>query len=363
MKIRKIKLNFDWTIVVIPILLSIAGLSAVYSITSIAGKSDQFFSQILFIVLSIFIYIFFSILDYNELKHYKWYIYAVVVTLIFAVDFLGQEILGSRRWINIGFTQIQPSEMMKFAFLILSAGLISQNERLSIKKTLFILFFAIVPIFLVLKQPDLGTALTLSSIVIAVLVAGRAPRSFYFVAIGLLILISPIVFQQLKPYQKQRVATFLNPASDPLGSGYNVTQSKIAVGSGGLYGRGFGEATQSQLQFLPVAQIDFIFSGWAEMTGFVGSILMVLAYTILIWRIFSISGVSKDTFGEVFCIGAATMIFFQSFVNIGMNIGVMPVTGIPLPFVSYGGTSIATTAAILGVVQGIYLRRKTLKFE
>ena len=155
----------------------------------------------------------------------------------------------------------------------------------------------------------------------------------------------------------------MDPGLDPLGSGYNVNQSRIAVGSGGLFGKGFSGATQSQLQFLPVAHIDFVFAGWAEATGFVGSLILVILYAGLIWRIFLIGQMSKDTVGYIFCVGAGSILAFQSFVNIGMNIGLMPVTGIPLPFVSSGGTSFLTTSAMLGIIQSIYLRRKALKFD
>ena len=183
------------------------------------------------------------------------------------------------------------------------------------------------------------------------------------VAAIILILFAPLGWKFLKPYQKTRITSFVNPASDPLGSGYNVNQSRIAVGSGGLYGKGFGEATQSQLQFLPIAQIDFIFAGWAEATGFVGSIVLIAVYGVLIWRIFAISNLALDESGRVICVGVGTVFLFQSFVNIGMNIGLMPVTGIPLPLVSYGGTSFITSAALLGLVQSAYIRRKSLKFE
>lgn len=363
MKLKKLNLNFDWYLIIIPILLAVAGLATIYSISSVAGKTNIFTVQSIFMAISVVVYIALMIFDYRELRTYSWYLFGVGIILLFLVGIFGEEIFGSRRWIDLGFTQFQPSELMKIIFLIFSAGFISSGEKTSTGKTIAIICLAAIPIFLILKQPDLGTTLTIISILVAVLIKARVSKNFVLIGIIILAIMSPFAWEGLKPYQKKRVATFFEPSSDPLGSGYNVTQSKIAVGSGGLFGRGFGQATQSQLQFIPVAHIDFIFSGWAEMTGFVGSSLMVVAFAILIWRTFAISIMAKDRFGSVFCFAAASMIFFQSFVNIGMNIGLMPVTGIPLPFVSYGGTSLVVTSAILGIVQSVYSRRKTLKFE
>lgn len=363
MKSKKVSLNFDWYLVIIPILLAVAGLATIYSISSVTGKSGIFAVQSIFLGISAAVYVALMIFDYRELKTYSWYLFIFGIILLFLVGILGQEIFGSKRWIDLGFTQFQPSELMKVIFLIFSAGFISSGEKTTAKKILVLICLTAIPIYLILKQPDLGTALTIISVLIAILIKAKIPRSFILIGIIILTITSPLAWKSLKPYQKKRVASFFEPSSDPLGSGYNVTQSKIAVGSGGLFGRGFGQATQSQLQFIPVAHIDFIFSGWAEMTGFAGSSLMVAAFAILIWRISMISVLAKDKFGSIFCFSAAGMIFFQSFVNIGMNIGIMPVTGIPLPFVSYGGTSLVVTSAIFGIVQSVYLRRKTLKFE
>jgi len=360
---RKLRSNFDWSLIVVPLALAVASVATLYSITSISGKSYLAINQIIFFAIGALIYIIFAALNYQNLRSYSWYLYFGGLILLIAVFFFGQKILGSRRWIELGFTQIQPSEIMKFILLVFSASFFMPSGKIRAARIVLYLTAVAIPIILIVLQPDLGTALTLMALALSVLIAAKIPKIFFIFLAVALVLISPVVWFKLKPYQKQRVVSFIDPAADPLGSGYNVTQSKIAVGSGGLYGKGFGGATQSQLQFLPIAYIDFVFSGWAEATGFVGSVLMVVAFTVLVWRLFSIASASRDRFGLIFCIGAGGMIFFQVFVNIGMNIGVMPVTGIPLPFISSGGTSILTSAAILGVAQSIYLRRKSLSFE
>lgn len=363
MKLKKINFALDWVILVLPVLLLVCSIATIFSITSISGKTNIVFDQIIFAIIALIGYFIFSAINYQQVRTYSWYLYFLGLLFLFAVTIFGQETFGSKRWVDLGFFQFQPSEVVKLFLLILIADLFAERNRISFRLLTVVLFLAGIPILLILKQPDLGTALTIIAMVVAVLIAAKTPKKYFVFAVIALIIASPIVWTKLKPYQKQRLTTFMNPASDPYGSGYNVTQSKIAVGSGGLFGRGFGQATQSQLQFLPVAHIDFIFSGWAEMTGFVGSALMVIIFAVLIWRSYYISHLARDSFGQIFCFGVASMFLFQSFVNIGMNIGLMPVTGIPLPFVSYGGTSMVVTMIMFGIMQNIYLRRKALKFE
>jgi len=364
-KIPRIKINpnFDWSLIIIPVILGICSLATLYSISSVSGNLSLVTSQAVFFAIGIVVYIIFAMFDYRETKNYVWYLYAIGLLMLIIVDFVGIRIFGSSRWIDLGFFQIQPSELMKIFLLIFAASYFSNKENLKPLRILFFAVVSIVPVYLVLREPDLGTALTTTVMLITVLLVVGIPRKYLFIGAAAIILASPLIWISLKPYQKERVVSFANPSLDPLGSGYNVSQSKIAVGSGGLMGKGFGNATQSQLRFLPIAQIDFIFSGWAEATGFVGSIVLVLAFGILIARIFIVSSLSRDKFGMIFASGVGAVILFQAFVNIGMNIGIMPVTGIPLPFVSAGGTSFITNAVLLGMTQSIYLRRRGLKFE
>lgn len=363
MKIFKGNLNFDWVLVILPLILAVSGLATLYSITSISGKVALVNSQIIYLVLGVVIYLFFSVLDYRVLRSYSKYLYILGIILLIIVELFGQQVFGSTRWIDLGFTQIQPSEIIKLFLLITVAGIFSVRKKISVLRSVVVFCLIILPIGLVLNEPDLGTALTIIASMAGLVIFSPIPKKILTAILIIIIAVSPLIWMNLKPYQKQRITTFANPYSDPLGSGYNVTQAKIAVGSGGLFGKGFSGATQSQLQFLPVAHIDFIFSGWAEVTGFAGSLLMVVIFAIIIWRVFQVAFLARDEFGYYLAIGAGSLLFFQSFVNIGMNIGLMPVTGIPLPFVSYGGTSIIISAAILGVVQSISLRRKSLKFD
>jgi len=362
-KILKFKISIDWVLVIVPILLAIASVATLYSITSISGKSSLAIDQITYFVAAIVVYVIFMAFDYRILKSYSWYLYLLGLILLVAVVFFGQTILGSKRWIDLGFTQFQPSELVKFILLIFSANFITSRKEISVRQFVVFLALVAIPIILVMLQPDLGTALSITALLVGVIAVSKIPKKFFLPLLVLFIIAAPIGWMNLKPYQKQRIETFMNPSSDPLGAGYNVLQSRIAVGSGGLYGKGFGQTTQSQLQFLPIAYIDFIFSGWAEATGFLGSVALVGAYSILVWRIFVIAGQSRDDFGLAVASGIGAVILFQSLVNIGMNVGLLPVTGIPLPLVSYGGTSVVVNAAFLGIVQSIYLRKKALKFD
>lgn len=363
MKLPKFNSTFDLSLIILPLLLVIASIATLYSITSVSGKLDLVYNQLIFAGLGAVAYVLFAVFDYREMKRYAYHLYFIGLFLLIAADIFGMTVFGSRRWINLGFFQIQPSEIMKLFFIFVAARFFSGQAVPSTKRIVLYLAFLIVPIVLILKEPDLGTALSIGFAGAIILFYSKVSKKFIIGALVALIVLSPVVYLNLKPYQKQRVTSFINPESDPLKTGYNVSQAKIAVGSGGLMGKGFSGATQSQLQFLPVAHVDFIFSGWAEATGFIGSIALVLVFAILIYRIFAVSLLSKDRFGFLICVGFGSLIFFQALVNIGMNIGIMPVTGIPLPFVSSGGTSFLTNSIFLGVVQSIYIRQKGLRFD
>ena len=364
MKLKRIKIDIDWVLVIVPIIIAIMSCATLYSITAFSGKGRLVIDQIVNFGIGTAIYLLFTFLDYRELKKYYPYLYILGLIFLGLVIFLGDVAYGSKRWINLGFVQIQPSEIMKLFYIISAASFLSIKKKFGVFELIIFTVLALIPIGLILIEPDLGTALTIIVIFLAyIFLSGTVPRKFALAIIAAMIIISPIAWSRLLPYQKQRLTSFVNSSSDPLGSGYNVNQSKIAIGSGGLIGRGFSGATQSQLQFLPIAHIDFIFSGWAEATGFLGSIFLVGIYAVLIWRIFSIYRFSRDDIGAHLLLGAGVLFAFQTFVNIGMNTGILPVTGIPLPLMSYGGTSILTSSALLGMVQSVYLRRKSLKFD
>lgn len=361
---NKLSLQLDWSIVFIPAIFAAASLATLYSITSVSGKTDLVLNQAVYYLIGIILYVVAAIFDYKELKRYSLYLYFFVIASLIFVDLFGQTMFGSRRWIDLGgFFRFQPSEITKLSLIIISAGYFSKNLPANLKKILIYLPFLLVPALLVFTEPDLGTTLCLLIIGISAILSSKISKKLLIAFLVVFVVSIPVSWKIMKPYQRSRVVSVVNPESDPLGSGYNVNQSKIAVGSGGLVGKGFGGATQSQLQFLPVAHIDFIFSGWAEATGFIGSLVIITCYSFLVFRIFQIGMYSKDAFGSLFCIATSSLIFFQAFVNIGMNIGIVPATGIPLPFLSYGGTSILTNSLLVGIVQSVYMRRKVLKFD
>lgn len=363
MKIPKIKTDLDWSLIVIPLILSLCGVSTLYSISSFGLKTSLVADQLIFLAAATVIYFLFAFFDYRRLKGLRWYLFIAGIIFLIMVELFGQTIFGSKRWIDIGFFRFQPSEMMKIILIIFGCSFFSESNRASAKRLIRFLLLALVPVVLVIAQPDLGTSLVLCVIIAGVVFSSGISKKIATVSIAVILCLLPVGWFSLKPYQKERLVSFMNPERDPLGSGYNVTQSKITVGSGGFWGKGFGGATQSQLQFLPVSHIDFIFAGWAESTGFIGSSFMVLMFAVVIWRIFTVAGVSRDKFGFMLCVSMGCVFVFQTFVNIGMNIGIMPVTGIPLPLVSYGGTSLWISSAMLGLCQSVYLRRKSLRFE
>lgn len=370
---RKYFANFDLWLYVIPILLSLVGIAVIYSLVYAKDTDNLVLKQAVSMGIGIAAMIALTIYDYRHLKNIVWPLYIVSVVLLLIVDYFGHTAGGATRWLSLGPIQIQPSEILKVTSIIFWASYFSDKiGEIRWKDILFLLFFFSVPLYLVLKQPDLGTALVIIFMIILTLFWLKFSRKQYIVLISALISIV-IVFSMsvknvsvfgklLKSYQRDRIEVFLNPEKDVLGRGYNVKQAIIAVGSGGLTGHGLGQGSQSQLQFLPKAQTDFIFSGFAEAFGFVGSLALVAIYFFLLTRIIRIGNIAKDNFGLIIAIGCLGMFFFQVFVNIGMNIGLMPVTGIPLPFMSSGGSSLVVSFATLGILQSVAIRHKKIIF-
>ncbi len=268
---------------------------------------------------------------------------------------------GTAGWLHFGFFQVQPVEMAKLTLIIFLASFISKKktELGEIVRIIVSFVLVFVLVVLVLKQPDLGSALVLSGIWAGMLfVSGiRIKHLILLLVVGMTVIGSSWFF--LAPYQKDRVLTVLEPQADPKGSGYNVMQAIVAVGSGGLNGKGIGHGSQSQLNFLPEKHTDFIFSVIAEELGLFGSFLVLFLYGVILYRLKCIALSSQDNFGYLLTVGVMIMLFVQMLVNIGMNIGILPVTGIPLPLLSYGGSSLVTVLAALGLVSGVYMRRRS----
>ena len=299
-----------------------------------------------------------------KLWHSLSYIfYTLVLLLLIWASLYGITASGSQRWINLYFINLQPSELMKIAIIICFAKYYHRAQMYSVNKFTSIIIpiiILVLPIFLVISQPDLGTSILIALSGIMVLwLAGVNIK--YFVVSGLILVITaPFVISFLQPYQKLRILSFLNPDRDPLGSGYQIIQSKIAIGSGGLFGKGFLKGTQGYLEFLPEKHTDFIFTLYSEEFGFIGSLFLMLVYAIMIYRIIVIGTLSRSYFGKLFCYGFAASIFIYISVNMSMVLGLLPIVGSPLPIMSYGGSSMLATMIGLGVVMSVKIYNRQL---
>lgn len=365
--------TIDFSVFIIPILVSVLSVALIYSLVFSSDDAGLASKQGMFAVLGIASMIAFTLIDYRSLRSIWWVFYGVSVVLLGIVDIIGKTAGGAMRWIDLGFFQLQPSEVAKMGLIISLAFFFSTRVgRLTIKDYIWSFIMVIFPLFLIMKEPDLGTALVVSFIYIASLIASKPTvKQFSILGATLVIVISIFILSVykigpfeglLKDYQRERVYNFVDPGRDPLGEGYNVRQAQISVGSGGLLGKGLGRGSQSQLKFLPKPHTDFIFAGAGEAFGFIGAGLLILVYAFLVSRLYSIAKAARDSFGMLLAVGVAAMVFFQAAVNIGMNLGLAPVTGIPLPFLSNGGTAMIIYFALIGITQSIYVRHKKLNF-
>lgn len=355
--------TIDWILYLIPVLLVAAGLAVIYSLTYFNDRVSLFYGQIEYAIIGFVAMIILTFWDYRNLKGLAVYLYLLSLVLLVVLLFYGKTALGATRWLNLGFFQLQPSELMKIVIIITLAKIFADKQgEIKFRHIIFAGIITLIPAVLILKQPDLGTVSVLVAGALAVILASGLKRNQIFAIIGLILVALPIVWFSLKDYQRQRIYTFINPAADPYGSGYNVLQSTITIGSGGLLGRGLGHGPQSQLNFLPIAHTDFIFAGVAEASGLVGSVILIILLLILVIKVISVALISKDGFGTLLAVGFAVILLFQMTVNIGMNLGLAPVTGIPLPFVSHGGSSLILNLAMIGILQSIYLRHKKITF-
>ncbi len=298
--------------------------------------------------------------DYRHLEHFAVHSYVVSVALLVFVLTMGKTTMGATRWIDLGFFNLQPSEVIKIATILVLARIFSATVNpfgFSLVELWRPALLILVPAVLILKQPDLGTTIMVMAIAGTMLLfAGLKRGTMVFLALlGLVVVIAG--WFGLRDYQRARVMTFLNPEADPLGSGYHIIQSKIAVGSGGFWGKGFLQGTQSQLSFLPERHTDFAFSVFAEEWGFVGCLTLLLLYLFLVvWGLY-VARRAADRFGLFLAIGVTAMIFWHIIVNLGMVIGLLPVVGVPLPLFSYGGTSMVTTMIGVGLLMNVSMRR------
>lgn len=303
-----------------------------------------------------------TLLDYALVTKLAYIVYFINLLAIVYVDFFGKIALGAQRWIDFGFFRYQPSETMKLAMIMVLAKVLSikntLNKGMGFKDLAIPLFLLIIPFALIMKQPDLGTAMMVTAISGTMILFSRVRKHILVSAIILISVSIPLAWKYvLHDYQKNRVLTFLTPENDPRKTGYNALQSKYAVGSGQFFGKGFRKGTQSQLEFLPERHTDFIYSVLSEEHGFVGSITTIGLFCILFFLIIRIAFQARDKFGALLSVGVLSYIFWHMFVNMGMVIGLLPIVGVPLPLLSYGGSSMLTTMAGLGLISSVAFRR------
>jgi rod shape determining protein RodA len=304
----------------------------------------------------------FMTFDYRRLHAVAWPLYIATIVFLVAVPFLGKTVMGARRWLDFGVFSFQPSELAKFSVLLLGARLLSgSSERLDLKELATVLALGAVPALLIIKQPDLGTGmLVLLLLGGLILYRGIVPWLFRTLCV-ILPTVTPLLWFVLKDYQKRRILAFLDPATDPLGSGYHILQSEIAVGSGRLFGKGFLAGTQSQLRFLPEKHTDFAVADFGEEWGFFGMIILLGLFCAYLYQIAVVARDAKDPYGSFLAAGVFFYFFWQILINMGMVMGLMPVVGVPLPFVSYGGSATLVNFSLVGLVLNVSMRRYLFK--
>ena len=360
--------HLDPTLLLVTLLLAAYGAVMVFSATihrqEEAGLDPQQYlkRQIAYLVAGVVLLLILSAFDYRHLGTFAPVIYGVtLIGLIIVLTPLGDVQQGAARWIDLGFFQAQPSEMAKVAMIVTLAAFFAERKgELTAGAVAIGLILVAIPAVLIFLEPDLGTMMVFVAITGALLLVGGAkPRHFLILgALGAIGIATIIQMDVLHDYQKERITSFLDPNPDVRSYGYNLTQSKIAIGSGGLRGKGLDSAnTQTSLDFVPEQHTDFIFTAVGEQLGFIGSATLLALFAFLIWRALRIAGMSRDMFGTLLATGVAALWTFQLFVNVGMTMGIMPITGIPLPFISYGGSSLITNFAAVGILMNVHMRR------
>ena len=359
--IQKVK-NLDFILLFCLIILSIVSVLVMYSTD---GGQVLYHTKSHFIKLLTFFSLMIVISFFNiRLWHItSYFIYFIILLLLIWVSVYGIKVSGSQRWINLYFIVLQPSELMKIGIILCLAKYYHRLkvDNINSFSSIFVaLIIIVVPIILVISQPDLGTSVLIASSGLIILWLAGVRMKYFFISFVSFLISLPFIISFLKPYQKLRILTFLDPDRDPLGAGYQIIQSKIAIGSGGLSGKGFLKGTQSYLEFLPEKHTDFVFTLFSEEFGFVGSIFLLLIYSIIIIRIIRIGAISRSDFSKLFCFGFAFAIFVYIIVNLCMVLGLLPIVGSPLPIMSYGGSSMMATMIGFGIVLSAKINHKQL---
>ena len=359
---RRLIVNFDWPTLITAVFISAIGVLNIYSSTypHSGTGTPLFLKQVYWLIMGFGFLILTLSFDYRTFVRFAYPFYLFCLLLLAMVMIIGRTTSGSQRWIQLGFISFQPSELAKLALILGLTRFFSEREN-PLGYTLrdlgvpFLLMG--IPTFLIFRQPDLGTVVLMVTIFTTILIFAGVRGKTWLIMGSAVAGTIPIFWHFLKDYQKNRLLTFLNPDLDPLKTGYHINQSKIAVGSGTFFGKGFLQGTQSQLHFLPEQHTDFIFSVLAEEWGFFGCFILLFLLLLLISRGLTISNTSKDRAGAILAIGLTAMLFWQTFINVGMVVGILPVVGVPLPLMSYGGTSLITTMIGVGILMNISMRR------
>jgi rod shape determining protein RodA len=361
---RRILYHFDWQIVVLTMILALTGMLAVISAAHHGphhhGLPPLVLRQLVWIGVGAVVMTLAALFDYRALSSYSYVIYLATLVVLGLVLLTGHSTGGARRWLNLGVIELEPSELVKLALIIVSAQLLKERPQpggLRLRHLVAPAMFLAVPTLMIAKEPDLGSALLLVLVFgTLVFAAGLNLRTLGAILLAVA-LAAPVAWHYLKPYQRERIVSFIDPQADPLGAGYHIIQSEIAVGSGGPWGKGFLQGTQGRLNFLPEQTTDFIFAVFAEEFGFAGSLALLAVYALLIWHGLWIARQTRDRFGALLALGVVATVFWQVTINIGMAAGILPVVGITLPLVSYGGSSLIVMMAELGLLISVNVRR------
>jgi rod shape determining protein RodA len=357
--------KIEWNLVFVILALNAIGLMNLYSATHGPHSADMqplFIKQIIFLVTGWIFFFVATFIDYTIVSRIAYVVYFANLGAVLFVTFFGRVALGAQRWIDLGFFSYQPSETMKLAMIMVLAKALSNRTvngpGMGLRQLIVPLVLMLVPFVLVVEQPDLGTGMMIAAISGSMLLFMKIRRWILVLVFGSAMVAIPLAWKfVLRDYQKARIENFISPTNDPRGSGYNSIQSKIAVGSGRIVGKGFQKGTQSQLEFLPERHTDFIYSVLSEEHGLIGSLGTVGLFAVLFIIGLRIASTSRDKFGALLAVGVLCYIFWHMFVNIGMVIGLLPIVGVPLPLLSYGGSSMLTTMTGLGLISSVAYRR------
>ncbi len=365
---RRLLAYINWELIACFTALFIVGVGNLYSASGMRLEEGVAFSsfyqrQLIWGCFGFLVMLCTMAFDYRQLRNFAWPLFVCVIVLLVLVHLAGVTVYGAKRWLSLGFMNLQPSELAKVAVLIMGAHVLSRSaDRLGWLRFFEALLVGLVPCALIITQPDLGTSINVLLLLGGMILFHGIKGGVFKVCLFIFpFIVAFMWFVGMEDYQRQRVLTFLSPGDDPRGAGYHIMQSQIAIGSGQIWGKGFFEGTQSQLRFVPERHSDFVIAVFGEEWGFIGCVAIISLYCLFLLAIFATVIKAKDRFGSMLCVGVFFYFFWQIVINIGMVIGLMPVVGIPLPFMSYGGSSMLVNCLLLGIVLNVSMRRFMFK--